>query len=89
MKKSTPRRQFLLQTGALIGAGLLVNPFSSWAGPFQKSWTVGEIMDLFISQVPKAPFAQTVDTIKIGSRDTVVTGIVNHVPQHRDHQKGD
>jgi putative NIF3 family GTP cyclohydrolase 1 type 2 len=33
-------------------------------------------MDLFISQVPKAPFAQTVDTIKIGSRDTVVTGIV-------------
>ena len=76
MKKSTPRRQFLLQTGALLGAGLLANPFSSWAGPLQKSWTVGEIMDLFISQVPKAPFAQTVDTIKIGSRDTVVTGIV-------------
>ena len=77
MKKSTPpRRQFLLQSGALLGAGLLANPFSAWASPLQKSWTVGEIMDLFISQVPKAPFAQTVDTIKIGSRDTVVTGIV-------------
>ena len=77
MKKSTPpRRQFLLQSGALLGAGLLANPFSGWGRTLQKSWTVGEIMDLFISQVPKAPFAQTVDTIKIGSRDTVVTGIV-------------
>uniref|UniRef100_UPI0040481FC2 Nif3-like dinuclear metal center hexameric protein n=1 Tax=Algoriphagus sp. TaxID=1872435 RepID=UPI0040481FC2 len=77
MKKSTPpRRQFLLQSGALLGASLLVNPFSGWGRTLQKSWTVGEIMDLFISQVPKAPFAQTVDTIKIGSRDTVVTGIV-------------
>ena len=78
MKKSSPstRRTFLLQSGALLGAGLLSNPLSGWAAPLQKSWTVGEIMDLFISQVPKAPFAQTVDTIKIGSRDTVVTGIV-------------
>lgn len=76
MKKSTPRRQFLLQSGALLGAGLLANPFSGWARPPQKSWTIGEIMDLFISQVTNAPFAQTVDTIKIGSRDTVVTGIV-------------
>ncbi|MCM0060165.1 MAG: Nif3-like dinuclear metal center hexameric protein [Algoriphagus sp.] len=76
MKKSTPRRQFLLQSGALLGAGLLANPFSAWPSPTQKSWTVGEIMDLFISQVPNGPFAQTVDTIKIGSRDTVVTGIV-------------
>ena len=77
MKKSTPpRRQFLLQSGALLGAGLLANPFAGWGRTLQKSWTVGEIMDLFISQVPKAPFAQTVDTIKIGSRDTVVTGIV-------------
>src|SRR5690606_29382918 len=41
-----------------------------------KSWTVGEIMDTFIAQVPNAPFAQTVDTIKIGSRDTIVTGVV-------------
>lgn len=76
MKKSNSRRQFLLKTGMLIGAGVLSNPFSSGANPLQKSWTVGEIMDLFISQVPKAPFAQTVDTIKIGSRDTLVTGIV-------------
>jgi putative NIF3 family GTP cyclohydrolase 1 type 2 len=33
-------------------------------------------MDLFIKQVPGAPFPNTVDTLKAGSPDTVVTGIV-------------
>jgi len=70
------RREFLLKSGALIGAGVVVNPFSTFSFGEKKSWTVGEIMDTFISQVPNAPFAQTVDTIKIGSRDTVVTGVV-------------
>jgi len=38
--------------------------------------TVGDIMDLFIKQVPGAPFNDTVDTLKTGSRDTKVTGVV-------------
>jgi hypothetical protein len=38
--------------------------------------TVGDIMDLFIKQVPGAPFNDTVDTLKAGSRDTKVTGVV-------------
>ncbi len=38
--------------------------------------TVGDIMDLFIKEVPGAPFADTVDTLKAGSRDIEVTGIV-------------
>jgi putative NIF3 family GTP cyclohydrolase 1 type 2 len=38
--------------------------------------TVGQIMDKFISQVPGSPFPNTVDTLKAGSRDTVVKGIV-------------
>ncbi|HSF52937.1 MAG TPA: Nif3-like dinuclear metal center hexameric protein [Algoriphagus sp.] len=71
-----PRRDFLLKSGALIGAGVIANPFSSFASESQKTWTVGDIMDTFISQVPNAPFTQTVDTIKIGSRDTMVTGVV-------------
>jgi putative NIF3 family GTP cyclohydrolase 1 type 2 len=33
-------------------------------------------MDLFIKQVPGAPLANTVDTLKAGSRNTVVTGII-------------
>lgn len=70
------RRDFLLKTGALIGAGMIADPFSTFAVETKKTWTVGEIMDTFISQVPNAPFTQTVDTIKIGSRDSVVTGVV-------------
>jgi putative NIF3 family GTP cyclohydrolase 1 type 2 len=76
MKSQTTRREFLLKSGTLLGAGMITDPFSAAAMYGRKSWTVGEIMDTFISQVPNAPFAQTVDTIKIGSRDTVVTGVV-------------
>lgn len=76
MKSQTNRREFLLKSSALIGAGMLVNPFSGFSFSKEKSWTVGEIMDAFIAQVPNAPFSQTVDTIKIGSRETVVTGVV-------------
>jgi putative NIF3 family GTP cyclohydrolase 1 type 2 len=76
MKSQTTRREFLLKSGTLLGAGMITDPFNAAAMYSRKSWTVGEIMDTFISQVPNAPFAQTVDTIKIGSRDTVVTGIV-------------
>ncbi len=70
------RREFLFKSGALIGASMIGNPLSAFSGYQKKSWTVGEILDTFIAQVPNAPFAQTVDTIKIGSRDTVVKGVV-------------
>ncbi len=76
MKRSPNRREFLLKSGIIIGSGILANPLTGFPYSVKKSWTVGEIMDTFISQVPNAPFAQTVDTIKIGSRDTVVTGVV-------------
>ena len=39
-------------------------------------WTVGQIMDLFVKEVPGAPFSETVDTLKAGNRDIKVTGIV-------------
>jgi hypothetical protein len=38
--------------------------------------TVGDIIDLFIKQVPGAPFNDTVDTLKAGNRDIKVTGVV-------------
>lgn len=72
----TSRRQFLIKSGSLIGAGLIASPLNSFGLEDEKNWTVGEIIDTFISQVPNAPFERTVDTIKIGSRDTVVTGVV-------------
>ncbi|GAB3232705.1 Nif3-like dinuclear metal center hexameric protein [Algoriphagus aestuariicola] len=72
----TSRREFLLKSAALAGAGLVNNPFPSFGISVQKTWTVGEIIDAFVSEVPNAPFERTVDTIKVGSRDTVVTGVV-------------
>lgn len=71
-----PRRTFIRKTSILTASGLILDPFSVFAGSGAKEWTVGEIMDMFISQVPNAPFQTTVDTLKIGSRDQVVTGIV-------------
>lgn len=50
-------------------------PFAAFSST-EKTYTVGEIMDLFIAQVPKAPFPQTVDTLKTGRREQKVTGIV-------------
>ncbi|TXE08959.1 NGG1p interacting factor NIF3 [Algoriphagus aquimarinus] len=58
-----------------MGTGLIVNPFSVYPSSL-KNYTVGEIMDIFIAQVPNAPFSQTVDTLKTGSKEQQVTGVV-------------
>jgi len=42
----------------------------------KKSYTVGDIIDIIIKEIPGAPFSKTVDTLKSGNRDMVVTGIV-------------
>ncbi len=69
------RRHFLKQVSLATGALLL--PKVGNSNPLSKQvWTVGQIMDLFIHEVPGAPFKITVDTLKSGSRDTIVTGIV-------------
>jgi putative NIF3 family GTP cyclohydrolase 1 type 2 len=41
-----------------------------------KEYTVQDIIDLILKEIPGAPFKQTVDTIKSGSGDQKVTGIV-------------
>lgn len=73
------RRKFILTLSkAAVGAALLPVPFFGKAMEPNNNKTlptVGGIMDLFIKQVPGAPFEHTVDTLKAGSRDTVVTGV--------------
>lgn len=73
------RRKFIYNVSA-IGAGVVLSaPLVSKAAGFIKAdgtYTVKQIIDLFIRQIPGAPFASTVDTLKSGSPDTVVTGIV-------------
>ena len=70
------RRRFLQNAAAITAGGILLSsPFKINASP-QKKWTVGEIIDLFLKEINGAPFAETVDTLKSGSRDNEVTGIV-------------
>ena len=72
------RRTFMSRLTKVMGSAVLFSGgmFSEVSAQEKKKWTVGEIMDLFISEVPGAPFEQTVDTLKSGNRDIVVTGIV-------------
>jgi putative NIF3 family GTP cyclohydrolase 1 type 2 len=75
---SINRRKFIAGTATTAGA-LLVAPLISKASGFirpAQSFTVKQVMDLFISQVPGGVLNPTVDTLKAGSPDTVVTGIV-------------
>ncbi|WP_428327388.1 Nif3-like dinuclear metal center hexameric protein [Mucilaginibacter sp.] len=72
------RRKFIINSAKTAGV-LLAMPVMSKAGNFisiNENYTVGQIMDLFINSVPGGAITKTVDTLKSGSRDTVVTGIV-------------
>lgn len=79
-KKNFNRRKFILDLSKVAGLTVLLNtPLTSSACNFftiKEDVTVGQIIDLFISQIPNAPFPKTVDTLKSGSRDTKVTGII-------------
>lgn len=59
---------------ATVGTWILASPIQAVAAA--KTWTVGEIMDLFIKESTGNPLPKTVDTLKAGSRDQPVTGIV-------------
>src|SRR6476660_2125884 len=43
---------------------------------FDKEYTVQDVIDIILKEIPGAPFKQTVDTIKSGSADQKVSGIV-------------
>lgn len=79
-KYPNSRRHFIEQTtkAALVSAGVLAFP-GIMASPYLKSAqpiTVGDIMDLVYKEITGAPFADTVDTLKSGSRDMQVTGVI-------------
>lgn len=62
----------LLSAGALSFTGLAARPLFNIAPPV----TVGDIMDMVYKEIPGAPFTNTVDTLKAGTRDQQVTGVV-------------
>jgi len=76
---SLPNRRKFIATSSTAAGVLLATPLINKASGFVKimdTYTVGEIMDLFIKEVPEGKLSSTVDTLKSGSRDMVVTGIV-------------
>ncbi|MDN3581376.1 Nif3-like dinuclear metal center hexameric protein [Mucilaginibacter flavus] len=74
------RRKFIFNiTKAAVATTFLTTPFAGKAASFfevDSDVTVGQIIDKFISQIPGAPFASTIDTLKSGDRDIKVTGVV-------------
>jgi putative NIF3 family GTP cyclohydrolase 1 type 2 len=74
-KRLYRRRDFLGDIVKAGTAGLLVNPVIQNLPP-EKFLTVSEIINLILKEVPGGKLPETVDTIKAGSGDTVVTGIV-------------
>ncbi len=74
------RRRFIAQSIKAVAATALVqiaNLDLSAAPVESKSYTVQEIINLILAEIPGAPFPNTVDTLKSGSPDQQVTGIVS------------
>jgi putative NIF3 family GTP cyclohydrolase 1 type 2 len=69
------RREFLGNVVKAGAAGIMAGPMS---GSFNtmESMTVSQVIDRILAEVPGGKLNDTVDTLKSGSGDTVVTGIV-------------
>ena len=76
----SPRRTFISTTLKAAGAISLLsvneplNAADLWRS--NKEYTVQDIIDLILKEIPGAPFKETVDTLKSGDGNIKVTGIV-------------
>jgi len=76
--ENTSRRKFVTDM-TLTTAAIVAAPAISKANAIfhtDDGYSVGQIMDMFIKTVPGGPLENTVDTLKAGSRDMKVTGVV-------------
>jgi len=74
------RREFITTALKAAGATALLgipafNSAAKYSGP-PTIYTVQDIINIILKEIPSAPFAETVDTIKSGSANQNVTGIV-------------
>jgi len=79
MPHQLPRRDFIKNsTAAAAGlAAFIAIPHSGKAGIFEPNdYTMQDVMDIILKEIPGAPFKQTIDTLKSGTADQKVTGIV-------------
>jgi putative NIF3 family GTP cyclohydrolase 1 type 2 len=74
------RRKFCTSVTRLAGASVvLALPGASLAGgvrPAKAAYTVQQVIDLILKEIPGAPFPTTVDQLRSGSPEQEVTGIV-------------
>jgi putative NIF3 family GTP cyclohydrolase 1 type 2 len=79
-KSKISRRKLVIDSSKILATAALFSlPITGFAADFLtgfESVTVGQIMDAFIKQVPGGEKSTTVDTLKAGNRETVVTGVV-------------
>ncbi|RYE21950.1 MAG: NGG1p interacting factor NIF3 [Sphingobacteriaceae bacterium] len=72
------RRKFITDVAKLAGASMLLEvpgislAQSSGSAPF----TVKQVIEIILKEIPRAPFPKTVDQLRSGSPDQEVTGIV-------------
>ncbi|HET6544249.1 MAG TPA: Nif3-like dinuclear metal center hexameric protein, partial [Chryseolinea sp.] len=71
------RRQFLSSVKGLVGTSILMSlPGLSRAGGLFETFTVKQVIDIILKEIPNAPFPKTVDQLRSGSMEQEVTGIV-------------
>lgn len=71
------RRQFLTSVTGIVGASMVMTvPGVSLAANVWQSYTVKQVIDIILKEIPGAPFPKTVDQLRSGSMDQEVTGIV-------------
>jgi putative NIF3 family GTP cyclohydrolase 1 type 2 len=74
---SSGRRKFLSSVTSLVGTSIILTvPGVSHAKSTPQPFTVKQVIDTILKEIPDAPFARTVDQLRTGSMDQEVTGIV-------------
>ena len=73
-----PRREFIGKVAATVGLASIPGLSSgvTFIPPTQSKLTVQQVIDIILKEIPGAPFPKTVDTLKSGDGQQVVTGIV-------------
>jgi putative NIF3 family GTP cyclohydrolase 1 type 2 len=69
------RRKFLAASALLSASSLAFNTHAE-ASVVTSKLTIQQVIDIITKNIPNGPFKQTIDTLKTGSADTIVSGIV-------------
>ena len=71
------RREFLASVTGLAGISMATTlPTITLAENLSQTFTVKQVIELILKEVPNAPFPTTVDQLRSGTMDQEVTGIV-------------